>query len=226
MSATNWSFGTKKKESLTRKFLSYASVLIRNKQYMIFCNELRPNRNSNILDIGMTPNEELVDSNFFEKKYPFPNKLTAASVEDCTCVIKKYPKIKFKKIKPNNKLPYKDNQFDILVSWATLEHVGTRKHQEFFISECIRVAKKVFITTPNKDFPLEFHTDFLFLHYLPHQQFSNICSFFGKKFWGNIKNLNLLTKGDVVDIIQDKKVKVRDFKPFGPVASHLLIIKK
>lgn len=36
---------------------------------------------------------------------------------------------------------------------------------KFFINEMLRVAKNVFFTTPNKYFPLESHTNILFLHW-------------------------------------------------------------
>ena len=61
-----------------------------------------------------------------------------------------------------------DNTYDIVYSNATIEHVGSHNKQKIFISECARVAKKtIFITTPNRYFPLDFHTKIPFIHMLP-----------------------------------------------------------
>ncbi len=50
---------------------------------------------------------------------------------------------------------------------AVLEHVGTRDDQLLFLREVRRVGRRVFLTTPNRHFPVEVHTRTPLLHWLP-----------------------------------------------------------
>ena len=65
-------------------------------------------------------------------------------------------------------LPFEDGEFDLGFSNAVIEHVaGGRAGQRQFISELCRVAGKVFVTTPNKLFPVDPHSLLPFVHWLP-----------------------------------------------------------
>ena len=64
-------------------------------------------------------------------------------------------------------LPFADGEFDVGFSNAVVEHVGGRDDQERFVRELCRVAKRVFVTTPNRLFPVDPHTLLPFLHWLP-----------------------------------------------------------
>ncbi len=56
-------------------------------------------------------------------------------------------------------LPFADGAFDLGFSNAVVEHVaGGREGQRRFVHELCRVAQRVFVTTPNRWFPLEVHT--------------------------------------------------------------------
>ena len=50
---------------------------------------------------------------------------------------------------------------------AVIEHVGGRERQRQLVSEAIRVGRRVFITTPNRRFPVEVHTRLPLVHWLP-----------------------------------------------------------
>ena len=55
------------------------------------------------------------------------------------------------------RMKFRENSFDTVHSSATIEHVGSRSNQKKFIKECYRVSRKdIFITTPNKFYPIEF----------------------------------------------------------------------
>ena len=56
-------------------------------------------------------------------------------------------------------LPFADGAFDLGFSNAVVEHVaGGRDGQRQFVAELCRVAQRVFVTTPNRWFPLDPHT--------------------------------------------------------------------
>ena len=82
----------------------------------------------------------------------------------------------------NTKL--KDNTFDIVHSSATIEHVGSEYNQNQFIKECLRISKKtVIITTPNRFFPIDFHTNLQLIHWLPKKIHRKILKFIGLNFY-------------------------------------------
>jgi len=218
----NWSSNKLNPIGPVKHLLSHLSLKVRGDQLNILMSTLKPTQNTTVLDVGLSPNETLVDTNYFEKKYPYPNKITAASIEDCSKLKKKYPKVKIIKIKPNQKLPFKNNQFDLVVSWATLEHVGGYYHQAFFLKELSRVGKKIFVTTPYRGCPYEPHTGLPFLQWLPLPVFRKICSLLDKEFWATSQNLNPLWAKDVSCMV-GSKVKIKVYKTLGFLPSHLLI---
>ena len=102
----------------------------------------------------------------------------------------------------------KSNSFDIVHSNATIEHVGSFKLQLKFLKECIRVSKKVvFITTPNRFYPIEFHSKKILIHFFPQKIFRSILSFFGDNFFSKEENLNLLSENDLIKLIKKTNVK-------------------
>jgi SAM-dependent methyltransferase len=75
-------------------------------------------------------------------------------------------------------LPFADGAFDLGFSNAVVEHVaGGREGQRAFVHELCRVAGRVFVTTPNRWFPLEVHTLLPFVHWLPPGPRSRVLHF-------------------------------------------------
>ena len=207
----------------TKHILANLSIIVRTDQYKLFLKKMKPNLKSNILDVGVTSDETLKDSNIFERLYKWPNKITAATIEDVKEIKKLYPKIKGVKIFPHKKLPYKNKAFDIVVSWATLEHVGDYTDQDWFINELMRVGKKVFITTPDRAAIYEPHTGFFFLHWLPILWFRKLNVLFGNKFWSLPKNLNSLYVDDIKKMKFVRRVNIIKYRTFGIFSSHIII---
>ena len=165
--------------------------------YKVFANlDITPK--TSVLDIGVTCDQTL-DSNFFEKYYPFKNKITALGQEDAFFLEEEYKGLKFVKGDACN-LPFSDKEFDIAFCSAVIEHVGNRENQINLISEACRVAKIAIITTPNKFFPLEFHTLSLFIHWMP-KFFRIFLRLTGRYFFSKEENLNLLSDNEIKDII-------------------------
>lgn len=64
-------------------------------------------------------------------------------------------------------LPFAHGSFDAVISNAVVEHVGDETAQREFVSEHVRVARRLaVVTSPNRWFPIETHCRVLFLHYL------------------------------------------------------------
>ncbi|MBI5826978.1 MAG: methyltransferase domain-containing protein [Deltaproteobacteria bacterium] len=167
----------------------------------LFMKVMRPASSSSVLDIGVTPDESLPESNYFEKLYPYKDRIVAASIEDASFLEKAYPGLRFVMIGRDGRLPFADDQFDILFCSAVLEHVGDTESQRKFIGECIRVSRSFFITTPDRRFPVEFHTILPFLHWLPRSLHQAALRGLGLGFWASTENLNLLTPKEFTSLV-------------------------
>ena len=97
-------------------------------------------------------------------------------------------------------LPFENGSFDFAHSSAVIEHVGSRDTQARFLRELWRVVRKgVFVTTPNRWFPIEFHTVLPFLHWLPAPLYRKALIALHKDFFAAEENLNLLSRGSLAD---------------------------
>ena len=136
----------------------------------------------NLLDVGTTPVFDEYN-NILLNSYKNRNNITSLSNLDCSQLKKKFKKVKFIK-GDGRKMKFKENSFDTVYSSATIEHVGSRSNQLKFVKECYRVSRKnVFITTPNKFYPIDFHTKLPFIHYLPNKIYRKILIFLGFSFF-------------------------------------------
>src|SRR6058998_3676072 len=54
-----------------------------------------------LLDLGVTPDTSLPDSNFLERWYPYRADITMASIEDCVSLETDFPGAKFVRIAPD-----------------------------------------------------------------------------------------------------------------------------
>lgn len=84
-------------------------------------------------------------------------------------------------------LPFIANSFDFVFSNAVIEHVGNKEDQIRFIEEHNRVGNAWLLTTPNRLFPIESHTQILFSHM--------------RKGWQHPSISRLLSKRDLKEIL-------------------------
>jgi hypothetical protein len=119
------------------------------------------------------------------------------SPENCAELEAVFPGTKFVKIMPGQPLPFSDAHFDIGFSSAVLEHVGTTGEQLFFVQELLRTCRSVFLTTPDRAFPIEMHTFMPFLHWLPKHVHRVALRYLGFSFWAADTHLNLLTRREL-----------------------------
>ena len=94
--------------------------------------------------------------NFFEELY-WPTRITALGLHEGGRFRERYRQTRYVR-GDALALPFEDGAFDIAFSNAVIEHVGGREEQRRFVAEALRVARRAFVTTPNRWFPLEVHT--------------------------------------------------------------------
>ncbi len=104
--------------------------------------------------------------NFFEELYPWPERVTALGLHDGAGFRAAYPHIPYVQ-GDACALPFPDGAFDVVFSNAVVEHVGGAERRRAMVTEALRVGRKVFITTPNRWFPIEVHTRLPLVHWLP-----------------------------------------------------------
>lgn len=165
----------------------------RRKKFKTFMKMLAPTPLTTILDVGVSgaASGERAE-NFLEEWYQHSERITAVGIDDLSSFKKRYPKVHVVQT-DGGKLPFNDKQFDIVFSNAVIEHVGGRKKQEAFVAECLRVGKRVFLTTPSRSFPIESHTMLPIVHWLPTDVRNIIYQILGRKNEGTPGRLTLLS---------------------------------
>ena len=83
------------RDSLLVRFKSKVSLGARRRMFDAFAREFRPGPDDTVIDVGVTPDETLVDSNAFEQFYPYTNRITATSFEDASGLEKIFPGLTF-----------------------------------------------------------------------------------------------------------------------------------
>jgi len=187
-----------------RMLASKISFYVRLKIFSSFMEIMKPAPHSLILDIGVTPDQKLPESNFFESLYPYKDRIVATSIENASFLEEEYPGMTFIQTE-KDRLPFKDQAFDIVFCSAVLEHVGDRDQQKCFISELFRVSRKFFIITPNRQFPVEFHTFLPVIHWLPQPLHQALLKQFRMDFWSHTRNLNLHTPHSLLSLFPSRK---------------------
>jgi SAM-dependent methyltransferase len=171
------------------------SLRSRRRKLDLFLDELRPTSETTVLDvgadeIGFGEGRGCSTLNFLEELYPWPERITALGLHDGRRFRMRYPSVTY--VQGNAlALPFGDGEFDVVFSNAVIEHVGGRERQRRFVSEALRVGRHVFITTPNRWFPVEVHTRLPLVHWLPEQASHSVYGALGKEF---AKEIRLLSK--------------------------------
>ncbi|CAK6696113.1 hypothetical protein ICNINCKA_01960 [Synechococcus sp. CBW1107] len=172
-----------------------------------------------VLDVGVT-SDRSADSNFFEALYPYKNQLTAVGLEDASFLEDLFPGVRFVRA-DGRRLPFADLSFDLTFCSAVIEHVGAHSEQERLLRELLRVSRRCVVTTPNRWFPVEFHTLTPLLHWLPQRWFRQLLRWRGERFFCEEANLNLLDERDLKRLIagasfgHDIKVSFRNQRLLG-----------
>jgi hypothetical protein len=143
-----------------------ASLRCRARKWNLYCEEFPPRRGEKVLDVGASCFDDNPGANYFLKRYPFPEQVTAVGIQDLSRLGIRYPGVTFVQADGRD-MPFADREFDVVHSNAVVEHVGPRREQERFVRELVRVAVAGFVTSPNRWFPFETHAKVPLLHWLP-----------------------------------------------------------
>lgn len=169
----------------------------RRRMYERFVRDARIADSDAILDLGVTSDRSYASSNYLERWHPRKERITAAGLDDASFLEAEYPGVRF--VYANGlALPFADRAFDVVHSSAVLEHVGSASNQAQYVRECARVARRaIFLTTPNRWFPIEFHTVLPVVHWLPKRAFRSLMRHANRPFFAEEANLNLLSRREL-----------------------------
>jgi SAM-dependent methyltransferase len=147
------------------------SLRSRRRKFALFMETMTPTAETKVLDVGVDDSAfgehgRCGTLNFFEELYPWQERITALGLHEGLRFRESYPSARYVQGDALN-LPFADGEFDLVFSNAVIEHVGGREEQRRFVEESLRVARRAFITTPNRWFPVEVHTRLPLVHWLP-----------------------------------------------------------
>tara|TARA_B100001063_G_C16570810_1_gene455775 strand:- start:77 stop:760 length:684 start_codon:yes stop_codon:yes gene_type:complete len=212
---------------------SFIDNFIENKRLEMFnlLNEqIKDSLIESFLDIGTTEENKLRSSNFFVKKF---NKIKIIkSITDQDIIKNNFNNILKKSITSDFTLEEIDQyKSDLVISSATIEHVGSNVAQMKMIENiCLLTNKYFFITTPNRFFPIDFHTKLPLIHMLPKKIHRKILNMISLKEYALEENLNLLDISEINKMLKNLNekgflVSTYGIKLFG-LTSNLLILGK
>ena len=180
------------------------------------------------LDIGTTSDDKNASSNIIIKNIK--------NIDNFKCISDQIVSSDFfdKKLKKSITEEFSNNELyefssDLVVSNATIEHVGNTLNQKKMLENVIKLTKKIFvITTPNKFYPIELHTKIPLIHWFPKSIYRKILKFLGLSFYANEENLNLLSVNEFKKMLDNYKIKyeIRFIKLFFFKSNIIIIGKK
>ena len=194
---------------------------------------LRVDAVSDVLDVGSTKDVQFLSSNFFARKLSQSARITLFSDQpidpdrDLDFTVEKVLVGDATRIDPAI------GKYDLVLSSATIEHVGNANDQRLLIESCIRVARKfVVITTPNRWHPIEFHTRLPLLHWLPPRLYRWVLARIGLTFFADERNLNLLDRAAMQKMFDQceqrnriKSLRLEKIRLLGAVSNLIYVLE-
>jgi hypothetical protein len=177
----------------------FEKILLKKRKEILFhLKEFVNDKNiRDVLDVGTTQDDDNESSNYLIKNFGIDKNYKSISDQSITSNF--FSKTLKKSITDDfTKNEIDIFQSDLVISNATIEHVGSFNNQIKMFSNIINLSRKYFIiTTPNRFHPIEFHTKIPFIHWLPKKFYTKLLKLFGLNFFANEENLNLLSEIDL-----------------------------
>src|SRR5262249_11653458 len=155
---------------MVRGLAARVSARSRRRKLELFLEAMQPTAETTVVDVGVSDGGYGADlrgtANCFEALYPWPERITAVSTQYLTVFQQAFPAVTAVRA-DGRSLPFPDDRFDIGFSNAVVEHLPDLESQRAFVGELCRVSRRVFVTTPNRRFPVDTHTLVPFAHWLP-----------------------------------------------------------
>ena len=190
--------------------------------------QINLNKIYNILDIGTTSDEQNISSNLIVKSLNNVNEFNSISDQKITSSF--FKKTLQKSITENfSEEEIKKFGSDLVVSSATIEHVGNYNNQKMMLSNMIKLSKNmIIITTPNRFHPVDFHTKIPFIHWLPKNIHRKILKFLNLSFYSREENLNLLSESDFIQLAKDENItyEFKYIRLLGFISNLIFVGKK
>lgn len=222
--------GYKKKIYLTKHYSFFEKILLKKRKEILFKlkNFLNDKKINDVLDVGSTEDDTNESSNYLIKY--LGNFKEIKSISDQSINLDFFNKsLKKSIISEFNKDEIQEFQSDLVISNATIEHVGNFQNQIIMCKNIINLSRKYFIIiTPNRYHPLEFHTKIPLIHWLPKKIHRMILKFVGLNFFADENNLNLLSNFDfnlIMKILGQTDYKIESIN-FIFFKSNLILIGK
>jgi SAM-dependent methyltransferase len=158
---------------LLRRVAARVSAASRRRKLALFFELMRPTAETTVVDVGVSDGgygeDMLGTANFFEALYPWPQQIVAVSTQYLTVFREAFPQVTAIRA-DGRSLPFENGQFDVGFSNAVVEHLPDLESQQAFVAELCRVSRRVFLTTPNRWFPIDTHTLVPLAHWLPDER--------------------------------------------------------
>ncbi len=186
---------------------SQTTLKVRRKVYDFLKHSIGEIEGKAFLEHGATPNTTREASNcFIHWLIEDGAKVYATSPENIVHLEQVFPKLTVLSWPPELSSL---SQIDYIISSAVIEHVGSESSQIDYVTNLLQLHPKILITTPNRYHWLEFHTKIPLLHWLPRSWHRQLLRGIGLTFWGSENNLRLLSRKDLLKIIQ-KAARIND----------------
>ena len=172
----------------------------------IINNKIKDLQIHDALDIGTTSDDKNASSNIIIKNIK--------NIDNFKCISDQIINSNFfnKKLKKSITEEFSEKELyefssDLVISNATIEHVGGELKQKKMLENIIKLTKKIFIiTTPNRFYPIELHTKIPLLHWFPKPIYRKILKIIGLPFYANEENLNLLSADELKKMLNNQKI--------------------
>ena len=105
--------------------------------------------------------------NFFEELYPWPAQVTALGLNEGARFRSRYPEARYVQGDALRPAVRGRRLRDRLLERRDRARRRARASSGRFVAEALRVARRAFVTTPNRWFPVEVHTRLPLVHWLP-----------------------------------------------------------